>query len=237
MNISYIFGAGFSKEINNQYPILSELTNQVFTIFQDKYSDSPILKHYNTLPNDCKTDIEKLLSFLSVNWPWKTEINKYLDLALYKAIEDLLVIVISNVKNENIDEEYIAFIKQISYEKCNIITLNYDTLLEEISGKNNQVKSHEYCGFEIYFEDKNDKNKILKKDENIKRFKIPTTVISGRKIDEQIRVRRSFYENTEPEVINKEFEKLIGHCWTSNPPKDKYKYKIEKTFDRYKVPK
>ena len=204
----YILGAGFSKEINNEYPVLYDLKNTVYKNLFQYYKNSPILEHFHQLPIEITSDIEMLLSYLSIDWPWKDSVEKHLDLALFKALEERIISIFLNIKNNDIDDIYIKFTNIITNRFYNIISLNYDSLIEEIAIKNNLVKRTEYCGYEIIIEDEYDKEKLLKPDEDI----------IFDKSSRSIRINRTYLANVSNENIDNVFLKNIGKRWTRTPP-------------------
>jgi len=206
MKRTYILGAGFSKEINDNYPVLNDLTEMVYENLIDKYKGNPILEYFNQLPKEIVSNVEALLSYLSINWPWKDAVEKYLDLALYTALEEQIISVFRSIICKEIDNTYIEFIKIITDRYYNIITLNYDTLVEEIAKKNNLMKNGIYCGHKITIEDEYDEDKLL--DEDIK-FKFSK---------EEIRIKRMFLTTATDKEIDDIFIKHIGHPWTSTSP-------------------
>ena len=64
MSIKRVFflGAGFSKGLNKEYPTLNELTEKVIKTLNEDYKNSPVLQHYEAIPNIVKNNIENLLS-------------------------------------------------------------------------------------------------------------------------------------------------------------------------------
>ena len=208
MKKTYILGAGFSKEINNDYPVLGDLTEIAYENLINKYKGNPILEHFHHLPKEITSNIESLLSYLSINWPWKDVVEKHLDLALYKALEEQIISVFRNIASKEIDNTYIEFVKIAAYRFYNIISLNYDTLVEEIATKNSLAKDCEYCGNEILIEDKYDEYKLLDDNENI------------RKTARKIWIKRKFLETVTDEEIDTVFEKLIYKIWTHTFPHD-----------------
>jgi hypothetical protein len=218
MNKVFILGAGFSKEINNDYPTLKELTNSVYKSFENKYEKNPIFQHYQSLPSECRMDVEKLLSFLSIDWPWKDEITKHLDLALYKALEIQIMDVIGDISNKHIANEYISFIRLASDQGNSIITLNYDSLVEEIANKHGLQDPCEYCGYEIIIEDNLYPYTVLESKQNIALFDIEPKNIGQREVNQQIRINKNYLVNTEAEEIDEQFEALIGKRWHTVKP-------------------
>ena len=149
-----------------------------------------------------------LLSYLSIDWPWKDSVEKYLDLALYTALEEQIILVFNSIENNEINKTYIEFVKIVTNRLHNIITLNYDSLVEEIAMKFNLIKNTEYCQRKIIFEDQYDDDKLLNPNENI---------IFDNSSD-IIRIKRTYLTNVTNEEIDDIFKKFIGKAWTHTPP-------------------
>lgn len=134
-NKVFFLGAGFSKAINKSYPLLSELTQQVF----ERLEKESVRKHLEEIPYQVKQNIESLLTYLSTDFPWKTDTTKYENKALYSAIVQIL----SNIFLEYARKEQscvythydlggnLATKISSHLEDYNFITLNYDILLEQ----------------------------------------------------------------------------------------------------------
>ena len=82
----FFVGAGFSKALCSRYPTLSELSASVHESFCLRYKAGAIREHYGELPSGLTADIEKLLSYLYSDWPWKSSVDRDMDRALYKAL-------------------------------------------------------------------------------------------------------------------------------------------------------
>lgn len=130
----FFLGAGFSKAIDNNYPLMPELTNNI----EQKIAKSSIARHYREIAPLIKKDIEALLTYLSTDFPWKDDTRKYANLALYEEIvkliaeqfSDLAEKSVENVVSNNIGNTLAQYVST-HLDECNFITLNYDLLLEE----------------------------------------------------------------------------------------------------------
>ena len=85
-NKVFFLGAGFSKAVRSHYPLMGELTQQVF----ERLKKESVRKHLDEIPPLVKQDIESLLTYLSTDSPWKTDATKYENKALYSAIVKIL---------------------------------------------------------------------------------------------------------------------------------------------------
>ena len=134
-NDVFFLGAGFSKAIDNSYPTLKNLTDEVNNNYVSVKAS--VKKHlHDDLSDIYKDDIEKLLTFLSSNLPYKTEVQISSDDALYKDITNKIASYF-NKKMRRTDLQTClnksqVLIEYILRSKCTCITLNYDTLLEQL---------------------------------------------------------------------------------------------------------
>lgn len=121
----FFFGAGFSKSLNNSYPILAELSNY-FLENGFIYENEKIYKD----------NLEQLLTYLITPLPFKTKEDILRDEASYlEKINKISKFFIELLETKEIDKnnKYILNLSQyINDNKCTCITLNYDLLLEEM---------------------------------------------------------------------------------------------------------
>ena len=141
MSIKRVFflGAGFSKGLNKEYPTLNELTEKVIKTLNEDYKNSPVLQHYESIPNIVKNNIENLLSYLYVRLPWQDSVEYNLDRALYFALTNIIAECIKTLSNniENADfyklgkymnTHNIGPINKVYKFDNYIISLNYDEM-------------------------------------------------------------------------------------------------------------
>ena len=82
-NDVFFLGSGFSKAIDNNYPILSELSKEIQNNLSTEKKSVGI--HYREeIPTQYKSNIETLLTFLSSKLPYKTAVQNLADETLYK---------------------------------------------------------------------------------------------------------------------------------------------------------
>ncbi len=121
----FFFGAGFSKSLNNSYPILAELSNY-FLENGFIYENEKIYKD----------NLEQLLTYLITPLPFKTKEDILRDEASYlEKINKISKFFIELLETKEIDKnnKYILNLSQyINDNKCTCITLNYDLLLKEM---------------------------------------------------------------------------------------------------------
>ena len=133
MNDSVFFlGAGFSKAICDFYPDLNDLSEDITTNYS--MSDDSLAIHFNTIPDDYKSNIEVLLTYLSTNLPYKTDVKVSMDEALYKDITKKIADKFHKMpcKFQNFLVPCSQIIRYIRERACPCITLNYDLLLENL---------------------------------------------------------------------------------------------------------
>lgn len=131
----FFLGAGFSKAVNDNYPLMDDLTEKVLS----RLEKESVREHLNEIPPQVKQNIESLLTYLSTDFPWKTETTKYANLALYSSIIKILSDIFVEYAHQEHSPSQIStiganFAKGVLYNSSsyNFITLNYDVLLEEL---------------------------------------------------------------------------------------------------------
>lgn len=132
----FFLGAGFSKAINPRFPTLLELSENVKTNFLNRYQSGPIRERFNEIPFGLDSNVEQFLSYLISDWPWKSSVDRDLDLALYKAYVYEIFIALKDIDSERPSEEILDLLKFVTDDSLNtIISLNYDDLVEELHRK------------------------------------------------------------------------------------------------------
>lgn len=130
----FFLGAGFSKAINSGYPLLSELTKNV----DEKLLKASNSQHYGELSDDIKNDVESLLTYLSTDFPWKTDETKYANLSLYHAITKIISDKFKELAKQDQEATYTDIWQKFAEEivenndTYDFITLNYDLLLDNL---------------------------------------------------------------------------------------------------------
>ncbi|MBS6474312.1 MAG: SIR2 family protein [Acetobacter sp.] len=133
----FFLGAGFSKAIDEDYPLMEGLTQNI-GIMLEKES---VAKHYEEIAPLTKGNVESLLTYLATDFPWKSDVTKFSNHALYAAIIEKISEefkrLIKEYKgiNNPVWNQFSSFVKK-NWEDCNFITLNYDILLEQLLLKN-----------------------------------------------------------------------------------------------------
>lgn len=133
-NRIFFLGAGFSKAIVPSYPLLNDLSAEVIQQI-DKQSVS---SHYYELSNLMDKDVESLLTYLSTGFPWKNDVTKHENLALYEALISQISAKFMKLAKDDRFRTFPDFLKKFSQElfsgkhEYKFITMNYDTLLENL---------------------------------------------------------------------------------------------------------
>jgi len=209
-------GAGFSKALNPAYPTLQELTNGVKQSFIQRYKNGALREHYNQLPELLKTNIELLLNYLFTNWPWKTTLDKDLDSALYKALMYEIYEQISSIVTNTVSDEYIRLVRYIATSNHSVLTLNYDTLLEDVLAKFSNFKTGEYCQVELYIEDDFDDVPHITSSER----PYIVTKQPEAQYKTKLTMNREFVERLTADEFTKIFSETGHTFWTHTSPKD-----------------
>ena len=141
-NKVFFFGSGFSKAINNDYPLLVGLTEKVLKTLKnetgDDYDKKSIQQHFKEIPQSLTLNIEELLTYLSSDLPWKDERQKAMNKALYIDIANKIVKTFESLDhyefpdcNSSQFEKNKALWEFIYNENITCISLNYDLLLKK----------------------------------------------------------------------------------------------------------
>lgn len=129
----FFLGAGFSKAVNDNYPLMRELTTEALA----RVEKGSAQHHLTELAPQITQNIEGLLTYLSTDLPWKTDTTKYANKSLYCAIVQALSdIFMEYARHEKAKDDrnslwwqFADKIRRHAWD-YNFITLNYDILLE-----------------------------------------------------------------------------------------------------------
>ena len=131
----FFLGAGFSKAVNGEYPLMRDLHDLVHS----RIEKDSVLTHWQELAPIITTDIESLLSYLSTPFPWKTDTTQYANKALFSAIVKSLSEIFLDLDKQDfaVWDRSNIFVKlaekiMISNGGYHFVTLNYDILLEQL---------------------------------------------------------------------------------------------------------
>ncbi|EKE03904.1 MAG: hypothetical protein ACD_20C00131G0001 [uncultured bacterium] len=167
-NKVFFFGAGFSKAINGDYPLLTGkdgLTNRVLRDLKndngDDYEKKSIQQHFKEIPQSLTDNIEELLTYLSSDLPWKDERQKAMNKALYIDITNKIVKIFESINNYDFADcnskqfqKNKALWEFIYKENITCVSLNYDLLLEKnLIAASNIIKKQDEMIINIQEED------------------------------------------------------------------------------------
>lgn len=129
MSKIFILGAGFSKAVSSQMPILSELSQQALAA-----DNLPVkLKYVEALQDD----IEQLLSYLYQEMPWETSSEAHFGRGLFSYLTERITEVINQAEEKAFAQEppqwAEEFVRYLHRNKVTVITLNYDTIVETLA--------------------------------------------------------------------------------------------------------
>lgn len=130
----FFLGSGFSKAIDPNYETLEGLSSK---IIQNLRCEKGSVKEHliNEVPKQYLDNIELLLTYLQSKLPYKTDVQKAEDEALYiDIVNNIARHFYSKKNNFNYHENnnINGLIKYICKNKLTCITLNYDLLLEKL---------------------------------------------------------------------------------------------------------
>ena len=129
MSDVFLLGAGFSKAISYQMPLLQELSNQVRDTMPGL--NSP----HSTLSNN----IELWLSYLSQPHPWLREQDNLRNRAVVLDISQRIKAILGTSERAVIQHHCPPWLRKLTehwhQHRSSVITLNYDTLVERAAGE------------------------------------------------------------------------------------------------------
>ncbi len=136
----FILGSGFSRAIHEDMPLLNDLTKLVAKkIEKENGIFRNIYERY--MKNRNIGNFEEILTYLYQDFPWKSEEEKHLLYSLYIRLAKIVTEVIEEKQDTSVEKELLAkeyikkFLNYLNDTKANVISLNYDTLLETLSVK------------------------------------------------------------------------------------------------------
>lgn len=134
----FILGSGFSRAIHKDMPLLNGLTSLVIGRIEGE--DSIFRNIYERyMKNRNIGNFEEILTYLYQDFPWKSEEEKHLLYSLYIRLAKIVTEVIKEKQDTSVEKELLAkeyikkFLNYLNDTKANVISLNYDTLLEDLS--------------------------------------------------------------------------------------------------------
>lgn len=210
----FFVGAGFSKALCPQYPTLAELSEVVSANFCSRYQSGAIREHYKQLPHGLVADVEKLLSYLYSDWPWKSSVDRDMDRALYKALTYEIYIYLTSIAPRPLPEIHQQFVRFLDNENNQIITLNYDILIQQLNSSYRMFKGDKYSRLRIYIEDAFDENPKTSPENPW----FLEDVHGEEYISKKLTVRRDFIATVNPAEFTKLIEATGAATWASHPP-------------------
>lgn len=123
---AFILGAGFSRAISEEMPLLAELGEQVLNLLGPNAPE--------VLPNLPPADFENWLSFLAEDDPWLREDERLGNRSVFLQISRLLCDLISareSATRQDAPPDWLRMLVARWHEdEAAVITFNYDTLVE-----------------------------------------------------------------------------------------------------------
>ena len=145
-NEVFILGSGFSKAIHKEMPLLNDLTDAVLESLKkgppvwkriyDEILTFGRLMYVQSAKSSQALNFEELLTFLYQDFPWKSDEAKYLSRGLYFHVVEVASEVIKKrqrtlSKNKLSQSDIKNFLWYLHFNESKVITLNYDTILED----------------------------------------------------------------------------------------------------------
>ena len=141
MSEVFLLGSGFSKAVSRQMPVTKELSREILARY----------KSANDLPPEIRRmieeDVEKALTFLAAEKPWLAETenlrHKVISLELTHVIRYLFLEKSRDALVWGINKPPAWLDSLLAYwhnNRCAVITLNYDTLIERVASTTYDAK-------------------------------------------------------------------------------------------------
>lgn len=134
MSTTYILGAGFSRAIAQSMPLLGELGRQV----EQRYTHR--LRLSQSVRRDIRNRLEQSLTRLASYKPWLSEADNLRERALYLDLANVIRSLLEEATQEaahllhmDAPDWLETLLAKWHGEKASVISLNYDTLLEQIA--------------------------------------------------------------------------------------------------------
>nr|ART37602.1 E391 [uncultured bacterium] len=201
-------GAGFSKALCSDYPTLPQLSEAVSTSFLNRYPSGAIREHLNQLPPGLVANAEQLLSYLFSDWPWKSSVDRELDKALYKALTYEISNCLASIPAQPLTEENQQFIRFLGNTNNQIVSLNYDTLIQQLYGQYSLPKGEDYSKLRIHVED------IF--DDETKTTPENPWLLEDVRGEDSVRMKLTFRRDFIQQITSAEFVKLIESTKCAN---------------------
>lgn len=122
----FLIGAGFSRAVSDEMPLLSELGTKVVSHLDDRFAPT----HVRLRPED----FELWLSYLAGDQPWLDEAERLQNRASFLAASRVLAAVVSEhevrTRSTAIPEWLANLTARWHEDRSTLVTFNYDTLVE-----------------------------------------------------------------------------------------------------------
>jgi len=124
----FILGAGFSKAVSFHMPSLADLSKAIGPQVGNHFTA------FGKPPKELFSNIEAFLSYLSEDHPWLTSSQRLRNRAAFLELSNVIADQIVLKQNEAIKQEFPiwlpSLIKSWHQERMDVITFNYDLLVE-----------------------------------------------------------------------------------------------------------
>ncbi len=127
----FVLGSGFSSDIAG-IPTLTALSKDLVSNYKSLPKHIEIF--LDSVPRYLHSNVENLLSYLSMDLPWSEAVNSYLRKAAFLVLSRKIAELINSCekKNEIPKEQLIKLISIWHDLESPVITFNYDTVVEQI---------------------------------------------------------------------------------------------------------
>lgn len=128
----FIIGSGFSKDFDDRFPLLNNLTQMIL----EECDDELVRNYVNNLPIALQENTESLFSYLYSELPWKDPAEMHINRGIFFKLSYALIRLFNNLEKE-IKWGHNHLQKLTNYwseKKSILISFNYDTLIEKMNG-------------------------------------------------------------------------------------------------------
>lgn len=131
----FLLGAGFSRALSDDMPLLDELSELIRGELSDSTCDGLSITQHIVLDDSSAVGFERALSLLATDQPWLNIEENLRNRALFVEMTNALTRVLGMRQNRALayppPNWLIDLVRKWHERRCVVITLNYDTLLEK----------------------------------------------------------------------------------------------------------
>ncbi len=132
----FVLGAGFSADVAG-YPILEGLSENVSRSFQIAGLKMESIKGEIKIPGAILANVERLMSYLTQDHPWRKESDTYIYKAMYAELTTILSETFEGLERLKasdiaVNDDAKKLVKILHDQKAVVASFNYDILIEQL---------------------------------------------------------------------------------------------------------